>query len=199
MKAILTQKELHDGKKQKIRAFFLIISTFLIELSIQTFYVNEINIYLSPIIYLVLAFTYLIVGYHISILDKNESLFNIKLRISWKIVYLFSFIILAYFSFIIFEEYVKVLEKFEINPHQSDIIPSIQIYVQRFLTGQRVYTPIPMPGYNISPDYVTFQWIPYMIPQLLKLDYRLFSLILFYLFIAINFIVLFIKNKKKHS
>ncbi len=166
------------------------------ELCIQTFCYDSINIYVNPVIYLVLAFAYLIIGYHISTLDKNESLFNIKFRISWKIVYLFSFIILTYFSVIIFEEYISVVDKFEINPHQSDIIPSIQIYVQRFITGQKVYTPIPMPGYNIDPDYVTFQWIPYVIPQLLKLDYRLFSMILFFVFIAINFLVLVNKNRR---
>jgi hypothetical protein len=171
------------SKNYFVFILFLVIS--IIELGLQISWLDCFDIYSKPIIYLFLSFWFLFIGYYISTLAPHQFLLKVRFRVNLKIVYFIIFIAAAYTAFIVYFDYQKVLSQFAINPHQSDVIPSIQIYVERFLSGKRVYNPIPMPGYQISPDYITFLWLPYIIPQVLNIDYRLFSLILFYLFILI--------------
>ncbi|MBK7407815.1 MAG: hypothetical protein IPJ40_06875 [Saprospirales bacterium] len=60
------------------------------------------------------------------------------------------------------------------------MIPSMQYYVQRFLNGETVYAPMPFSTWTIEPPYLTMTWLPYVIPELLKIDYRWLSLGAFY-------------------
>ncbi|MDQ3881335.1 MAG: hypothetical protein M3295_09735 [Chloroflexota bacterium] len=59
-----------------------------------------------------------------------------------------------------------------LDPQASDIIPSLHVYVARFLAGDVVYAPIPDFGSALYPPYLTLQWIPFVIPELAGLDYR---------------------------
>ena len=65
---------------------------------------------------------------------------------------------------------------------QSDIIPSLkQIYVDRFLgkgDGNKVYDMYPGFGYQLSPTYMPFQWMPFLIAEALNIDYRYIPLAL---------------------
>jgi len=67
----------------------------------------------------------------------------------------------------------KVIHEYPIDAHYSDIIPSIQIMVQRLLHGSEpVYAPIYDFGYQFSPTYLPMQWLPFTIAEVLHIDYR---------------------------
>ncbi|WP_149867258.1 hypothetical protein [Solirubrum puertoriconensis] len=63
----------------------------------------------------------------------------------------------------------------DLLPH-SDIVPALQVYTSRFLTGQSVYTEITLAGYRFLPNYPPFQWLPFVPAELLGIDYRWFAM-----------------------
>jgi hypothetical protein len=65
-----------------------------------------------------------------------------------------------------------VFRAMPISPAYSDVIPTIQIAVQRLLSGQRVYAEIDQFGYQLPLTYLPMQWLPYVVAELLDLDYR---------------------------
>jgi hypothetical protein len=54
----------------------------------------------------------------------------------------------------------------------SDIVPALQVYVQRFLQNEVVYKSISMFGYTFLPNYPPLQWLPFVGAELLGIDYR---------------------------
>jgi hypothetical protein len=71
------------------------------------------------------------------------------------------------------------------NPMQSDVIPTIQILVQRVLHGQWVYAPIEFPGWTVNNAYLPLQYLPFVISELLHLDYRWLAYFIFVLCIGV--------------
>ncbi len=63
----------------------------------------------------------------------------------------------------------------------SDIIPLIQIGVQRFLNGETVYAIIDESVYRGPLTYLPMQWLPYTMTELLHWDYRWMAVLIFYL------------------
>ena len=55
---------------------------------------------------------------------------------------------------------------------KSDIIPQITSLVKRFLGHEQPYYPIQYPDYTLFPTYLPFQWMPYVLTELLHKDYR---------------------------
>jgi hypothetical protein len=53
----------------------------------------------------------------------------------------------------------------------SDIVPALQVYVDRFVNGQRVYERIDL-GYSFLPNYPPLHWLPFVPAELLGIDYR---------------------------
>lgn len=66
-----------------------------------------------------------------------------------------------------------------LNPRVSDIYPTVQVYVGRFLSGETVYTLIRDFGYDIVPNYLPLHWLPFVIPDVLGVDYRWMSFAVF--------------------
>lgn len=66
----------------------------------------------------------------------------------------------------------KIIVAFPIQIERSDIIPALQVYVARFLAGEKIYTPFHELGYTGTPGYMPLQWLPYVPAQVLGLDYR---------------------------
>jgi len=54
----------------------------------------------------------------------------------------------------------------------SDIVPAVQVYVQRFLQHEVVYKPLTVFGYTFLPNYPPMQWLPFVGAELLGIDYR---------------------------
>lgn len=61
----------------------------------------------------------------------------------------------------------------------SDTIPQIMVLVERFQNFEFPYTTIQWNQYSLFPTYLPLQWFPYMIPQLIALDYRIFAALCF--------------------
>lgn len=88
-------------------------------------------------------------------------------------------------SFILFmPKLILISEKIPIAPSESDIIPQIQIFVARFLSGEFPYQPITEFGYHLFSPYMPLHWGPYVIPHVFHFDERWFSLIVFALSVA---------------
>ncbi|MEL6988794.1 MAG: hypothetical protein AAGK97_13345, partial [Bacteroidota bacterium] len=80
----------------------------------------------------------------------------------------------------------KLFGRFPIDPKDSDIVPSIEMYVQRLLNNEYPYQPLPFEGYTVLPTYFPMMWLPYIPAELFGFDYRwiaylvfLFGLVLF--------------------
>ncbi len=55
----------------------------------------------------------------------------------------------------------------------SDIIPALSIYPRRWLAGEVVYRPFTDElGYAALPTYLPATWAPYVVPEVLRFDYR---------------------------
>lgn len=69
-------------------------------------------------------------------------------------------------------------------PITPDIVPALQYYVQRWLAGETVYAPMPFDTWTVIPNYLPLMWMPYLVPELLQIDYRYFPVFLLLLSIA---------------
>ncbi|HEX8328675.1 MAG TPA: hypothetical protein VF629_14125 [Hymenobacter sp.] len=55
----------------------------------------------------------------------------------------------------------------------SDILMALTVYPQRWLAGQEVYVPLTAElGYFALPTYLPGTWFPFVVPELLQIDYR---------------------------
>lgn len=72
-----------------------------------------------------------------------------------------------------------IFAEFPIGQHQSDIIPSIQMYVRRLLSGAYPYTPLHFDGWTVLPTYFPMMWLPYVFSEILEIDYRWTAYLLF--------------------
>lgn len=97
----------------------------------------------------------------------------------WARIALISALYLACCLFVLFRIW-PVFDEFPVDPFQSDVIPSMEIYVKRLLSGETVYTTLHFPNWEVEPTYFTMNWLPYVIPELLKIDYRWLALGSFY-------------------
>lgn len=74
----------------------------------------------------------------------------------------------------------NIFKEFPVDANASDIVPSLQIYIKRFLNGAFPYSPIQFSGWTVYPNYFILRWIPFVIPEVLHIDYRFLPLILFF-------------------
>lgn len=75
----------------------------------------------------------------------------------------------AVLTFILFSKLVAFFDEYEITP---DIVPALQYYARRLLAGEKVYAPMPFETWTVIPNYLPLMWLPYIIPELLQIDYR---------------------------
>ncbi|MEZ5014398.1 MAG: hypothetical protein R2794_08915 [Chitinophagales bacterium] len=57
----------------------------------------------------------------------------------------------------------------------SDIIPQTEVMVHRLRAGVFPYSEIHMTNYSMFPGYMPLQWMPYVLADVLGMDYRLFA------------------------
>ncbi|QNH62115.1 hypothetical protein [Hymenobacter sediminicola] len=80
----------------------------------------------------------------------------------------------------------RMLGKVPIDPALSDVIPSIEVMVQRWLAHEAVYVPILDFGYIIYPTYLPLTWLPFVPAELLHIDYRWVAFVGFGLAVAVG-------------
>ena len=66
----------------------------------------------------------------------------------------------------------EIYAKYPVDALGSDIVPSLQAYVRRLLSGDTVYRPIEFPTWTVHPTYLPMMWLPYIFSELLEIDYR---------------------------
>lgn len=162
---------------KRLAAIVLILATFL-ELALQTFWRNKLGNYFSPALWLFVgilacAATLYLSGFRKSpvpfSLDYYKRYNNALLLLS---ICLFSAIITAFLLSPIFHQ-------FPVDPLSSDILPSLELYVKRFLGGEKVYQPMEFPGWTVDPTYFPLLWLPYSFSEILQIDYRWTAFLVF--------------------
>ena len=63
-----------------------------------------------------------------------------------------------------------------VDVRYSDVIPILQNYVARFRSGEVVYRYLTNLPYPLFPNHLPLQWLPYVLPDQLGLDYRWWGL-----------------------
>ena len=69
--------------------------------------------------------------------------------------------------------------RFPIKLDGSDVIPTIEVMVKRFIAGEHVYETIKFPEHKITPTYFTFTWLPFVPAELMNVDYRWTAVVAF--------------------
>lgn len=144
----------------------------------QTFWQNKFGIYKSPVISILagIAVTlaaFGLAGFKTPTVPLNKSN-QILSRLKWSPVvkyglFLLAFVLLAYW---VGNFMGNIFERTPVEAKISDIIPSLEMYVQRLLGGEVVYRPLPFEGYSVDPTYFPLLWAPYIFSELLQIDYR---------------------------
>ena len=170
--------------KQRLAYGVLFLGLFL-ELGFQTFLKRSLGPYWSPIVWMLAGLAVAGAGLWL-FARKTESpgSFGSQALPRWAEIGIITAVFLAGCAITFFRVW-PVFDEFPIDPHQSDVIPSMQYYVQRFLRGETVYAPMPFSTWTIVPPYLPMTWLPYTIAELLKIDYRWLALGAFYGIIGI--------------
>ncbi len=151
----------------------ILITALIIELGMQTFWLNRFGYFVSPIVSIAAG---LLIGVSALILaDRDDGgkrvtdaqRINVPL---WR--YAVSglvFLIAAIYCGTLLS---NIMQEFPVNASASDIIPSLEMYVKRLLAGETVYKPLPFDGYEVDPTYYPLLWGPYIFSEVLQIDYR---------------------------
>ena len=148
----------------------LLFAGIVVELAMQTFWQNRFGMYKSPIVWIVAGIVvciaaFLLLGFKKSALENNFK----PLKWPRAIIVFVCFISGAIWCG---TQLDQVFQSFPVDAKASDIIPSLEIYVRRFLSGETVYRPLPFEGYSVDPTYLPLMWAPYSFSEILKIDYR---------------------------
>ncbi|MCB9283946.1 MAG: hypothetical protein H6563_07735 [Lewinellaceae bacterium] len=165
--------------KQRLAYGVLLLGLFF-ELGFQTFLKRSLGPYWSPLVWTLAGLTVAGAGLWLFARKTPETAPGASTTLPrWAGVAIVAAVFLAGCALTFFRVW-PVFDEFPIDPNQSDVIPSMQYYVQRFLRGETVYAPMPFSTWTIQPPYLTMTWLPYTIPELLKIDYRWLALGAFY-------------------
>lgn len=168
---------------KKIKKINFLYAAFFAELLLLFYLRNDAGYILSPLLILgaglfLSIYPYFIIQSEKQVFPEEKKSRIINEPINRKYIwYLFSGLTLIFicWSFIIFHKY-------PVNVSQSDIIPFIrEVMVKRFLSGESVYAPVQFNAYPtaFTPNYLPFQWGPFLVASLLNIDLRWTWVILF--------------------
>ncbi len=141
----------------------------LLEPFLLTVWAGQTGLYLSPVIWLVIALIPAVLllfryGTQQSFTYGERQPQNFNTSILWGI-FCAGMLICAI-------DLAQTIAKFEIDPRNSDILPSLKLYVTRFLAGTDPYAPMEFPSWTVMPNYFTLRWLPFVPAELFKFDYR---------------------------
>ena len=90
--------------------------------------------------------------------------------------YNWSYILLILGSLAVVMIQAPIIAGMPVERGYSDVIPILQTYVSRFISGEIVYKYIQFPTYQLFPNHLPMQWLPYVLAQKAHVDYRSFGL-----------------------
>lgn len=162
-------------------AFVLLLGFIALEwFTFIQFRTTAKSLYTGPTYLLIANLGILITGSYLAIRPmKIPSLSTIALSKTTQHLLFWS--LFGVFSFFLFRRLVDFFDHYEISP---DIVPALQYYVRRLLAGEKVYAPMPFETWTVIPNYLPLMWLPYLLPELLGIDYRFLPFFLLLLAIA---------------
>ncbi|MEM6377191.1 MAG: hypothetical protein AAF705_03200 [Bacteroidota bacterium] len=170
----------------KSRSYFigyllLIIFTFLESYTFFHLRSLKTNQYLKPSLFLLS--TLVICSLSIWLLSSKEKVMLPSFRpISRKTKQLILWGILILLIIWTGARFIWLFEKYEVAP---DIVPAMQMYVGRLLSGAPVYAPMEFESWTVYPNYLPLMWLPYIVPEIFQFDYRLMAVCLMILAILL--------------
>ena len=127
-------------------ALFLFLIGIIIEFVFLTFWKANFGIKISPIIWM---FGGLLTCLSAWFLVNQEIEVKIKKAGKWNQLLIYGTFAIG--AIILGFVIGKIFGKFPIDPLDSDIVPSIEIYVKRLLAGETVYTPLVFDTHSVLP------------------------------------------------
>lgn len=157
-------------QQKKLPVIALIVVAFL-EIAFQTFWMGDLGVYWQPVIYLCLALCFISLGLIFSLQDEVHQMSGqanrLKLLITAGVV-----LINGALLFSTSGDLMTIMGEIAIDPKNSDVLPAIQLYVQRIIAGEWAYAPMEFPGWTVIPNYLPLVWLPFLLPELMGIDYR---------------------------
>ena len=161
--------ELSMGRKL---LFIVVLLTLATHITFQTIGRNSCGEYDSPIVWFVSGLLFSLSAWSLfrrpaDFQHLQQTLFTNRYI---ALILGTAFLTLAiHYSFIHLDFHFK---RYPVKLDGSDVIPTIQIMVRRFLAGEPVYDVIEFPYHKTTPTYFTFTWLPYVPAEVFKFDYR---------------------------
>lgn len=158
---------------QKQHHFRNIALLFFLEMGFLSFLKGRLGIYLNPLLIIAVAVFMAIILIHSQPKNtENSEMLNWK----QKAKAIFGGILSVG---VMYEELRKL---FWVNDYtdlsKSDILPQIQILVNRFLKGEFPYQTMNF-GYELFSPYMPLHWLPFVIPTILGFDLRWMCALIF--------------------
>lgn len=152
----------------------LLLLLCCLEMLCTTWLINTTGPYIAPLLYFGIAigigFLYLKIA-----TEPAPVIPSPALKISPRVVTILMWVLYFVFTYYIFSKLKHLWwynQKYGDPQSRSDIIPQITTLVQRFLNGEQPYREIQFFDYVLFPTYMPFQWLPYMLTEWAKKDYR---------------------------
>lgn len=140
-------------------------------LCVQTYWHEDMKPYMNPFLWfmgsLMLCFS---LFYDATFVTKSNPIDKLTIPYTYSIGLLT--VLLGIGMYYNYTELSILFDKAPIKASQSDIVPSLQYYVQRLLAGEKVYAAMPFEGYEVLPTYFPMMWLPYILPEWTGNDYR---------------------------
>ena len=138
------------------------------ELGLQSFFLNRFGVYQSPVLWMVSG---IVIALSAGVLYFRLPVGDVDHRVNSRFLWL-PLLLFAGAAVFIGTRLSGIFAEYPVGPEHSDIIPSLQMYVQRMLGGETVYAPLEFPTWTVLPTYFPVMWLPYTFSELLQIDYR---------------------------
>ncbi len=152
----------------RLIALTLLAGGLILELGYQTYWLNARAMYISPVLWLLGGLLSCAAAFHLAGFKRSIPLISNRLWIRGMLM----FVCFALGAWYIGSWLSEIFAAFPIDPKSSDIVPSLQLYVRRWLSGEQVYAPLEFGRWVVDPTYMPLLWMPYAFSELLQIDYR---------------------------
>jgi hypothetical protein len=166
-------------------AFVLLLLGFILELGVLTYLKNPRQYYFLPFVWSLGAVLTAIGLYWQSTKPEQVVAHSIKFYNYSYLVFAIAAIFVSYFIY-------RLCLYNPPDPLQSDVVPTIEQMAKRVLNNEYPFKYIQFPSWGFEPGYLTMQFLPFVVPEMLGMDYRYWAFILF--LISLFFIVKWLHN-----
>ena len=142
----------------------------IIELGCQTIWLEQFGNYEKPLLWLSGGLLTVLAAFKLLAFAPASSLPEVSSSRNRNaiIICITAGILIPYIASLLY----PIFQQYPSDPNSSDILPSLEFYVRRFLSGETVYAPMKFPSWVVHPTYFPLLWMPYIFSELLQIDYR---------------------------